>query len=1049
MRLLGLDEIAGQPVGGKAHGLARLRAMGLRVPEAIVLVGAKPGLWPEDLDARVASLGDVPLAVRSSAIGEDGQDASFAGQYETVLGVRGADALREAIDACLRSAENARSAAYREERDASETSNEPDQLELAGVEGAAVMSVVIQRMVDARASGVTFTADPVTNRRGRLVIDSVAGLGEALVSGHASPDHDELIRAPKRWAPQQLAGAAPVLSEKERDQIAAEALEAESLAEEPLDLEWAIDQSGELFWLQARPITTLGADPQDLDTRTRDARDVFTRCNVGEMMPGAVSPLTFSTCARGIDVGWQLNMKAVGLRDEIDPENAYIGMSHGHLFINLSEGARFSTAVTGSHPDQQSLAICGRIVPEVVAPPVPPLRTRWPRMAKQVAAVLRPGPRIARMEALVAEGEIEPGSNALESWRRIDARMQALFEAYALHLTVSSGAGALAPILLRVLAGEGEPTDEHHAVVAHLFSGAEDVESADIAEGATRLLAAVERESSRPADFETMDVAEALAWLESKEAGKAGRVFREYRKRHGHRSLRELDVRQPEWAHDPSPIIRSLQAGLRGRLRSAAANEGGTAAALDRSGDRSENAPPPGAERFRFLTRVAHAAVRNRETGKSLLVALTAIFKRAYRNLATQLVSEGRLPDVDAVYFLLHEELADLAAESDPSSARVATLSQWATQRREALAYQETLSFPEVAVGLPEPEAPAEPEFDSANGDLIVGKPVSRGVATGQARVVATLEEAEALEPGEILIAPITDVGWTPYFSIIAGLATDVGSAVSHGAVVAREYGLPAVLNTGGATRRVRTGDRVRLDGDRGHLEILERAAPISEPEAQAEAAQSDPLPMEAREADPASTFVKAIAAIDAANAEDPNSLLFRGESRPQVLLQAERATHWIHEMEPAPSETLLLAARAHHLRRWELPRSDFEQGRAGYHAWRRAQARRHADGAGDLLERLGYEEESVRRVGEIIRKEGLGEDPEVQTLEDALCLVFLETQLEDFAAQHPEEKVVDVIARSLAKMSPRGRSVGAKLELPGDGPRLLSRAMQRFEERA
>jgi phosphoenolpyruvate synthase/pyruvate phosphate dikinase len=125
-------------------------------------------------------------------------------------------------------------------------------------------------------------------------------------------------------------------------------------------------------------------------------------------------------------------------------------------------------------------------------------------------------------------------------------------------------------------------------------------------------------------------------------------------------------------------------------------------------------------------------------------------------------------------------------------------------------------------VGLPEPELLV---FDTdENDELIVGKPVSQGKVEGIVRVVLALEDAEALEPGEILVSPITDVGWTPYFAVIAGLVTDVGSAVSHGAVVAREYGLPAVLNTRIGTRALRTGDRVLLDGDRGVVEVLERA---------------------------------------------------------------------------------------------------------------------------------------------------------------------------------------------------------------------------------
>lgn len=793
-QILELDSIDGAPVGGKAEGLARLSAMGLRVPEAVALVGlsidADAAAFDACVQSIVARFGEGRLAVRSSAIGEDGTEASFAGQYETVLDVEGARALGDAIRTCLRSAETARASAYRDARDAE-----------AGADAPA-MSLVVQRMVDARASGVCFTACPVTSRRDRVVIDSVEGLGEALVSGAASPDHDEYLRSGGRFEPTQRAGTATVLADAERRGIVDDALRAEHASGQPLDLEWSIDREGLLHWLQARPITTLGADPQALDTPLQDPRDVHTRCNVGEMMPGAVSPLTYSTCARGIDVGWQRIKDDVGLSRDRFPEAPYIAMSHGHLFINMTEGVRFASAVSGGSADQQSLALCGRLVPEIVEPPPESWLRRAPRLLRQVAAMLRPRPRVRRMEGLVERGPIERGASGLASWRAIDARMPELFEAYQLHLVVSSTAGALTPILLGRLAGDAEPTDEHHAIVASVLSGAADVESADIATGAERILEALLESAEAGAGFAEMKVGDATAWLEGDASGEPGRRFRAYLDRHGHRSLRELDIRQPEWRHDPSPIVRSLQTQVRGRR---AGSDAPTAILPE---------PPPGAERFARMRGFAHGAVRNRERCKSLLVALTAIFKAAYRELGTQLVEEGRLPDADALYFLLHEEIETLAEAAPGHSLRDVAIG-----RREALAYQETLRFPEVVVGHPQPEPVGVP---TENEKVIVGKPVSRGRVEGRVRVVKRLEEAESLEPGEILVAPITDVGWTPYFAIVAGLVTDVGSAVSHGAVVAREFGLPAVLNTRNATDVLRTGERVILDGDRGTVERLD-----------------------------------------------------------------------------------------------------------------------------------------------------------------------------------------------------------------------------------
>ena len=795
-QILPLDGGSSVALGGKGAGLARLISLGFRVPPAFAVVGARSGALPEGLLEAWRDLGGGAVAVRSSALDEDGADSSFAGQYATVLDVSDADALVQAVETCLASAESAVAQAYRRSRD-----DEPPP--------ATAMCVVVQNMVQARAAGVCFTADPFSSRRDVLVIDSVVGLGEKLVSGEASGDHDVLIREKGEW--QTTEEQSHILTRKERDLIAQGALEAESGMGHPLDLEWAIDQSGTLYWLQARPITTLGADPRELDTLLPEPDDVWTRCNVGEMMPGAVSPLTFSTCARGIEMGWQDNAIAIGVQDRRIEQQSYVVMFLGHLFINLSEGARFSAGVTGASADQQSLAICGRIVPEVTSPPAAPWRKRIPRIMKQVRQVLRAKRNIRRLESL-AQGPFGRGREAKETWKEINSRLEELYEAYALHLQVSSGAGAMAPILLGMLAGKNaEPSQADHARVADLLAGARDVESADIVAGLERLAELVVASPAALRHFSEEDSEALCLWLEEEESGEIGHAYRRYLAKHGHRSVRELDVRQPEWAKHPLPVVQALthQVQLRERNRSVGRRESS-----------SDNAHASSAKPGRiisWLTPFAHRAVRNRERAKSLLVAITVRFKKAYRDLADQLVEEGRLPDADAVFFLLHEELGELC-EQEPGGS---LLPGRAVSRREAMAYQETLEFSDVGQGIPEPIS-LEPSVTAHDESVILGKPVSRGRAEGRARVVHSLEEAHAIEPGEILVARITDVGWTPFFGVVAGLVTDLGSAVSHGAVVAREYGLPAVLNTRVGTQRLETGDLIRVDGDQGRVDILE-----------------------------------------------------------------------------------------------------------------------------------------------------------------------------------------------------------------------------------
>ncbi len=185
---------------------------------------------------------------------------------------------------------------------------------------------------------------------------------------------------------------------------------------------------------------------------------------------------------------------------------------------------------------------------------------------------------------------------------------------------------------------------------------------------------------------------------------------------------------------------------------------------------------------------------------------------------------------------------------------------------------------------------------------------------------------------------------------------------------------------------------------------------------------------------------------IDARNAEDPNRLEHRGESQPKEALHAALATRWVETLIDEPSEALLLAARGHHLRRWQLPRSDYPEGRVGYLQWRRELQERHARETSAIVAEAGYDAATAARVSDLILKRGLGRDPEVQALEDALCLVFVETQLAAFAPRHAEDKVVEILVKSLRKMSPAGRAAAGDLALDADARALLERAVAALE---
>jgi phosphohistidine swiveling domain-containing protein len=780
-----LEEITDASAGGKAYGLSRLVAMGLAVPPAFVLRDASAEYFPDILESSYLALGKAEVAVRSSALGEDGEDASFAGQYDTVLNVSGIDQVQQAIARCVASASNERALSYQETQ--------------AG--GAAIrMNVVVQAMVNARVAGVVFTSDPVSARRDLLVIDAVAGLGEALVSGEATPDHYGVSNS-GYIVRRQLTGAEPLLSDREITLIAAQARAASDYEGQPLDLEWAIDQDGTLYWLQARPITTLPSDLNEFDTILPRPGDVLTISNVSEMMPGAVCPLTGSFTGWGIDYGLQHMQVVVGARPKIVKEWQVTAWAYGHLFLNLTGNVVMSAAVLGSTVEQTAQSLCGRLVPELKPFPPQPLLRRVLNTLKLLRYCLRAPAVVDKFGRELAAFSVEEKEGSAAMWAEL-ANKSAFFEhAMAVHIQSSALSGFLCSIVENMVSGRSnDSTSAEQAEAVRLLAGASGVESAVMLEELDALIDCVVAHPDARQAFQQAPVDDAQSWLRN--TPELGAAYTAFLQGNGHRGYRELCMRDPAWSDDPAPLIQSMQAAVHARLVT-----GGHTTLHAQTIDWSSLS-----RGLRWVLPKAHNAIRRREHTKSQLVDVAHRFKLGFRLLGRQLQKEGALSDPDLVYFFSMSELPDFVAR--PTAPAV----NRARARREALAYQQRFEFPEISVGKP---APLEARSIDNTDGVLQGRPASRGVVEGIARVAHTLAEAAGLQPGEILITPITDIGWTPYFSLIGGLVTDLGSAVSHGAVIAREYGLPCVVNTREGTRFFNTGDRIRLDGDSGQVERL------------------------------------------------------------------------------------------------------------------------------------------------------------------------------------------------------------------------------------
>lgn len=803
-RLFEIPENLLNEVGGKARGLYQLHKTGLNVANGFILYGMETEADLEKAAAYYETSGLSCVAVRSSAKGEDGTDFSSAGQYSTILNVSGKENFIQAVKECLASVH-------------SDTAKKYADTFLAAAESS--MTVVVQEMVAAKKSGVCFTADPTGNHQ-EVLVEAVAGFGEALVSGKAAAQQYRLMDGP---IPEDLCGENSILTKEELDTIKTGALAARKYFGMELDTEWAIDQSGTVIWLQARPITTEDTPTiNELDCK-RDLTDhVVTTCNIGEMMPGVVTPLTLSTSVYGIDWGIRKMLVTVGVYPsmrQIPPTSGAFSIGNT-LFMDLTTLYAMEKRIIGVNRHGTELAICGRILEDAPETDFPEasVATKLRNATKYGQFLFSVKKKMRQVTEIAENLRIEPSEDPVVYYRNIDEALPNLNEALYCHYASSAYSGAMSSALYIAMEKDFSDKAELKAKIAGVLENIDGIESVDILRSLRKIARAILEEYPEAATFS----AEKLAEVIHQDTGAIQTEYQAFLSRHGHRAIREAELRSKAWKDDETALMEYLRVVLA---------SGGEETAVDRNSwlknqeDLLSRYPKKSAKKgFGQLIKLARKGVQYREYTKSMIIKVIDPFKLAYRALAKQMVERKLLVDEDCIFFLTHEEIGRLVREQDTA------LLKKALARRRLQAEQKQLSYPEVCIGRPK----AIPVESQAGGTVFQGVPVSRGIAVGKARVVKSVEDAKQLEKGEIMVASFTDIGWSPYYCMINGLITEIGSALSHGAVVAREYSLPLVVNLPNITAKIQTGDYVSVNGTTGTVTILEEEEALKQMEMQA-----------------------------------------------------------------------------------------------------------------------------------------------------------------------------------------------------------------------
>ena len=766
-----------------------IRALGAEIRRDIEAVAI-----PHDIAAAIGDaltrLGEHgAYAVRSSATAEDLPSASFAGQQDSYLNVTGRAAILRHVSRCWGSLFTERAVAYR-------LRNGFDHRKVR-------MAVVVQRMVAADASGVLFTADPVAGNRHVTVIEATSGLGEAFVAGHANAD---VFRVRGTVVARRPATERPTLTDEQAARLAQLGRRIESHFGHPQDIEWCL-AGEELSVVQSRPITTLFPIPPTTD----GGNHVYVSVGHQQMMTDAMTPLGLSfwqmmTPRPMAEAGGRLFVdvtQALASPASRDTLLATLGKSDPRITDALQElldrgdfvrerreaGPAWTPPGSGGPPVETDPAIVAELIESSEASIAVLKRDIAPKSGRELLDFIRDD--IAQMRRVQFDPRgLQVIMAAMEATWWLNDRMQAwLGETNAADALTQSVPNNVTSAMGLALLDVADVVRPHAEVVRFLEHDADD----HVLDELPRF----------PGGRDARDAI--VRWLD----------------RYGVRGPGEIDITRPRWRERPGMLVPMILANVRNFAPGEAARrfERGREEAARKEAELLARlrALPDGAEKAeetkRMIDRVRTFA-GYREYPKYGMVSRYFVYKQALMEEAERLAQAGVIEEKEDVFFLRFDELLDAVHARDADR-------QLIRERREAFRSYQSLKPPRVLTSEGEMLSGSYRRGDLPAGAQ-VGLPVSTGTVEGRARVILDMTEAK-LEPGDILVTAYTDPSWTPLFVAIRALVTEVGGMMTHGAVIAREYGLPAVVGVEGATQCISDGDRIRVNGTDGYVEILSR----------------------------------------------------------------------------------------------------------------------------------------------------------------------------------------------------------------------------------